>query len=285
MKTNESNFILNVVATPIGNTKEVSLRLKECFLETEIFLCEDTRVTKKLVNILGINNHYEYYKFDSFSENIKTNEVIDLIKSKKKVTLVSDAGYPNISDPGYKLIHECINNKIAINIINGPCSIIHALVGSGFPTQPFLFLGFLGKTKVERTKKILKYKNFHLTIVIFEAVHRIISTLQNLYEALGNKKVCIARELTKLHEEFLYFELKDYNTLNFNCKGEFVIVINNTNEETNFDENKIENEISELIKQNLKTKEIANLISQKYSIGQNLIYKIILKLKNNMNKI
>ena len=285
MKTNESTFILNVVATPIGNTNEVSSRLKECFLSTDIFLCEDTRVTKKLLSILAISKNYEFYKFDAFNENIKTNEIINLIKNSKKIiTLVSDAGYPNISDPGYKLIHECIKNQIAINIINGPCSIIHALVGSGFCTQPFLFLGFLGKTKNERIKKISEYKNLNLTFVIFESIHRISQTLQDLHDILGNQKICIARELTKLHEEFIYCNLDDCKNLNLNYKGEFVIVIENISNKS-INEKVINDEIINLLKEGLKTKLIANLLSKKYQINPNLIYKIILKLKNNTNKI
>ena len=163
MKTRDSQNKLYIAATPIGNLKEVSKRFLELINEMDILLCEDTRVIKKLLMLLNINKHFQYYKFDMFSELGQTQKIIDLIAKKNKVMLLSDAGYPTISDPGYQLVNACIKSDIAIEVINGPCSLIHALVGSGFSSQEFLYLGFLGKTSIERTKKLHKYIDINTT--------------------------------------------------------------------------------------------------------------------------
>lgn len=163
MKTRDSQNKLYIAATPIGNLKEVSKRFLELINEMDILLCEDTRVIKKLLMLLNINKHFQYYKFDMFSELGQTQKIIDLITKKNKVMLLSDAGYPTISDPGYQLANACIKSDIAIEVINGPCSLIHALVGSGFSSQEFLYLGFLGKTSIERTKKLHKYIDINTT--------------------------------------------------------------------------------------------------------------------------
>lgn len=248
MKTFENEYVLKVAATPIGNLFETSERLILTFQEVDIILCEDTRVTKHLLNLLNISINAQLVKFEKFTENQMSEKVISWIKDEhKKVLLVSDAGYPLISDPGYSLVKLCEENQIAVEVINGPSSIIHALVVSGFPTNNFMFLGFLGKTSSERINYLKPYKDLNTTFIILESVYRLKNTLEDLLNVLGNQKVCLARELTKKHEEIIHSDLSNLINSDINLKGEFVLVIHNEPDKQVVDAIDIVNEIKELL--------------------------------------
>lgn len=282
MKTFNSKYKINILATPIGNISEVSTRFINSINECDVILCEDTRVTKKLLTLLGIEKQFKLIKFELHNENNIIGDVIEMIFDGKNIGLVSDAGYPTISDPGYKLINECIKNEIAINVINGPSSVLHALVGSGLISQDFIFLGFIGKTRNERKKRIIKYSNIETTFVIFESPHRLKECLLDLQEILNPRsKICIARELTKIHEEFIYSTLEKINQEEIEPKGEYVIVIKNIlNENNNLN---IEKEIIKLKKLNYKTKDISRIISQEFNIDQHEVYNHVIKINNRSN--
>lgn len=284
MKTRDSQNKLYIAATPIGNLKEVSKRFLELINEMDILLCEDTRVIKKLLMLLNINKHFQYYKFDMFSELDQTQKIIDLIAKKNKVMLLSDAGYPTISDPGYQLVNACIKSDIAIEVINGPCSLIHALVGSGFSSQEFLYLGFLGKTSIERTKKLHKYIDINTTWIILESVHRLKECLKDLFKVLGAQNICIAHELTKLHEEFIYVNLSNIDNIELDYKGEFVIVIDKKPLEYKVNEFEINEKIVSLLRQGIRTKDISLILFNEYNLDAKLWYKKIIELKNKMDK-
>lgn len=284
MKTLESKYTLNIAATPIGNLQEVNKRFLDTIVNMDILLCEDTRVIKKLLMLLDIKKNFQYVKFDQFSELNQTQDVIDWIKSGKQVILLSDAGYPTISDPGYKLVYMCIQENIAINVINGPCSLIHGLVGSGFSSREFLFLGFLGKTSNERVKKINSYKHVNLTWVILESMHRIQECLVDLYNCLGNQRICIARELTKIHEEFVYCKLSEVSKLALNWKGEFIIIVDNKQSTTIVTKEIIDIDILELLKEGYKTKDISIIIANKYHLDAKNLYHQIIDFKNKISK-
>ncbi len=282
MKTFNSKYKINILATPIGNISEVSTRFINGINECDVILCEDTRVTKKLLTLLGFEKQFKLIKFELHNENNIIGDVIEMIFDGKNIGLVSDAGYPTISDPGYKLINECIKNEIAINVINGPSSVLHALVGSGLISQDFIFLGFIGKTRNERKKRIIKYSNIETTFVIFESPHRLKECLIDLQEILNPRsKICIARELTKIHEEFIYSTLEKINQEEIEPKGEYVIVIKNIlNENNNLN---IEKEIIKLKKLNYKTKDISRIISQEFNIDQHEVYNHVIKINNRSN--
>lgn len=284
MKTRDSQNKLYIAATPIGNLKEVSKRFLELINEMDILLCEDTRVIKKLIMLLNINKHFQYYKFDMFSELGQTQKIIDLITKKNKVMLLSDAGYPTISDPGYQLVNACIKSDIAIEVINGPCSLIHALVGSGFSSQEFLYLGFLGKTSIERTKKLHKYIDINTTWIILESVHRLKECLKDLFKVLGAQNICIAHELTKLHEEFIYVNLSNIDNIELDYKGEFVIVIDKKPLEYKVNEFEINEKIVSLLRQGIRTKDISLILFNEYNLDAKLWYKKIIELKNKIDK-
>ena len=195
--------IFYIVATPIGNLKDIALRALETLKNVDYILCEDTRVTGKLLN------HYEISKqmvsFNDFSEDKKTPNVIADLEMGKSVALVSDAGTPLISDPGYRLVRSAIHRGIRVESIPGASSIVSALVVSGLPPDKFTFLGYLPKPEIKRLK-ILEcvrenQKNLKSTTIILEAPYRLVKTLESITGIFGDVEIVVCRELTKLHEE------------------------------------------------------------------------------------
>ncbi len=199
---------LFIVATPIGNLKDISIRALEVLKSVDYVLCEDTRVTGKLLAYFDIDK--QMVTLNDFNESSKIPKVIDDLKIGKTIALVSDAGSPLISDPGYKIVREAIKNGIDIDPIPGPSAPIAALSVSGLPPDKFLFIGYLPK-KQEKRKNLLQslfsilqaMKNGGLkaSVIIFETPHRLLGTLQDLYKVFGDSDVAICREMTKLHQE------------------------------------------------------------------------------------
>lgn len=196
---------LYIIATPIGNLQDITLRAIEKLKSTEIILCEDTRKTGNLIKILLKERREKIYiSYFEQNEEKRIPEIINLLKNGKDVALVSDAGTPTISDPGFKLVRECIKNNIQVISIPGPTSLISALVSSGLPTDKFSFLGFLPEKKGNRLKLLNNLKEslklLNTTIIIFVSPYKITRTLEDMYSVFGNIPVLLARELTKIHE-------------------------------------------------------------------------------------
>jgi len=229
-----------VVATPIGNLGDITFRAIETLKNVDLILCEDTRVTKKLLDKYSINKPTMSYPSDDVvGKNYrqskflspKLNKIFELLEEGKNLALVSDAGTPGISDPGALLVSQIKNNfgdKVEVVPIPGATALITALSASGLPTHEFTFLGFLPHKKGRETlfKEIRDAKR---TVVFYESPHRILKTLESLQKFCPDKKVCIARELTKIYEEFKTgtpFELLEYLNKNpIKQKGEFTVIV------------------------------------------------------------
>jgi len=194
-----SEATLFVVATPIGNLEDVTHRALRILSEVDLIAAEDTRRTKKLLDHYQISTpQTSYHKFNI---KAKTDYLIKLIKEGQKIALVSDAGMPGISDPGYELIREAVGQGIRITPIPGPSAVITALAVSGLPTDKFIFLGFLPKKPGKRRKALKELIDFEGTIVLYESPYRLVKCLQDILATLGDRKVAAARELTKIYEE------------------------------------------------------------------------------------
>ena len=224
---------LFVVATPIGNLQDISFRAVETLKKVNCIFAEDTRTSKKLINHYDIDT--KLYSYHDHSSEKEIARLLDILKDHKDVALISDAGTPTISDPGYSLIRQCINEGIDIIPIPGASALTAAISASGLPSDAFTFIGFL-PTKKGRKKKISSLENLDMTIVLFESPHRLIKTLNQLKEALGERPIVVARELTKLYEEIIrgnfssaieFFEAKK-------IKGEIVIMIGKNDDRINF---------------------------------------------------
>ena len=222
---------LFVVPTPIGNLEDITLRAIRILQEADTVVCEDTRQTVKLLSHLKISK--PLISFYTQNQLKRIPQIISLLKQGKNIALVSDCGTPAISDPGYYLIKEALNNNITVVPLPGACALITALVGSGLATDSFIFLGFLRKKTGKMKKELELAKQTDKTIVFYESPHRILKTLDVCKEVFGdNANVVLARELTKKFEEFIRGSISEVigNLSNRQILGEFVVVVSNEQE-------------------------------------------------------
>lgn len=220
---NEDKNHLIVISTPIGNLQEINERAILAIQENYYFLCEDTRTTKKLFNFLNINySNKKFISYHKYNEKSRISEVLELLDNYNLV-LLSDAGYPGISDPGYVVINECIKKNIFVEVINGASAFINALVLSGWSHLPVTFYGFIDWKKAESS---LISSDNHI-LCFFESVHRIKESLKQMNKIFGDLDVFIGRELTKKNETHYFSTLSHINIPDDDLKGEFVILINN----------------------------------------------------------
>lgn len=220
---------LFIVATPIGNLRDITLRAIEILKEADYILCEDTRVTGKLLNDLGIEKRM--VAFNEYNENTKAEEVLAELLADKTIALVSDAGTPLVSDPGYKLVRDAISKGVKIESIPGPSAVITALTVSGLAPDRFLYLGYLPKKDGKRRTLLGEVKtlrdSFKTTVIFYESPFRVLETLQVINEVFGDIEVVVTRELTKMHEEVRREKVSEsiQHFTKTPPKGEFTILI------------------------------------------------------------
>ncbi len=276
----EQNFLskrplLYLLATPIGNLEDVSPRFLNVINEVDLIMCEDTRVTGKLLASFSIKK--PLYSLREHNEVTASNFAVKEILEGKKVAYVSDAGYPCISDPGAKLVEIALNNQINVTCIPGPNAALSALVASGIDSSHFYFHGFLSPKDKERKEELFELAKRKETMIFYEAPHRIKKILNDMLDAFGPRKACIARELSKLHEEYIRGSLSELSLLDeTTLKGELVIVIegNNKKEEKTIDDKDIIKMVNLCLDSGLSTKDAIKKVSEQTSINKNYIYKI-----------
>lgn len=266
---------LFLVATPIGNLKELSNRALEVLNEVSVIACEDTRNTLKLLSHFDL--HTRMIAYHNFNEEESSEGILKLLEEGKDVALVSDAGYPLISDPGYLLVNKVIEAGYDIVTISGPNAALNALVASGLKTNHYLFYGFLNAKQSQAKKELEELKQFPYTLIFYEAPHRIEKTLKLCLEVLGDRKACLARELTKLHEEYHRGTLSELCNLS-ELKGEMVLLIEGCDkQEETIDPKEALAMMDRLIREGHKTKEAAAIVAEKYSLSKNTLYNKYLK--------
>jgi len=266
---------LYIVSLPIGNLKDITLRALEILKSVKYIVCEDTRSLKKLINYyqLGTKKTISLYKG---IEKKKAEKVLALIEKGLDVAFVSEAGTPGISDPGAYLIRLAHERGIKVISVPGASALTCALSVSGINLDKgFIFLGFLPRKKSEQ-KEILENLPKNLPIVIFEAPHRMSKTIKTLLEILGNRKCFLARELTKIHEELLWTDLKSLSEREkFLGEITFIIMPENQEKVQKVDWQIIKNEIKKLKSQGLKSKEIAKILAKKYNLSAKILYNLM----------
>lgn len=279
MKRNKSfsssKPLLYLVATPIGNLKDITYRAIEVINDADIIACEDSRNTKKLLSFYNINK--PTFSLHEHNEKSASITLVEKIKEGNKVVYVSDAGYPLVSDPGFILVNECLNNDINVSLVPGPCAFLNALLPSGMDTTHFYFHGFLSPKDNARKKELESLKNKTETIIFYEAPHRILKTLNSIALVYPSRNIVLARELTKLHEEYIYFKASEVDQLDeASLKGEMVIILEGNKDNNDMSLDDIVNHIKELKKDQTKTnKDIIKEISQTYNISKNKIYDLV----------
>lgn len=272
MKENKGK--LYIVATPIGNLGDITLRAIEILKKVDIIAAEDTRHTLKLLNHLGISkplisNHRH-------NEEMKTEQFVEKILEGQDMAVVSDAGTPGICDPGEVLIKKCIEEEIDVIPIPGACAFINALIASGIDTKEFTFLGFLPLNKKLRKEKLHKVEKSKETVILYEAPHKIMSTLKDLEQILEDRQIVLARELTKLHEEFIRGSAREIIEKAENLKGEIVLIIEANKKvdiNTNFETMSLEEHYKLYEKQGLEKKEIIKKMAKDRNLSRNEIYQ------------
>lgn len=261
---------LYIVATPIGNLGEMTPRAIEILKAVDIIAAEDTRNTGKLLKHFGIETlSISYHKHN---EKQSAQGILKLLDEGKSVALVSDAGYPLISDPGQTLVSEVIEKDYAVVPISGSSAFINALVVSGIVTQPFSFMGFLESKDSTLKKQLEPIKNLNHTLIFYLSVHRVEKTLSVLHEVLGNRRVSIARELTKKHEEIIRGNLMDIIDSQITLKGEFVIVVEGFTQEQETDFDSLMEMIQETIEQGLTPSRAISQVAKQQNVSKNELY-------------
>lgn len=265
---------LYIVATPIGNLEDITLRALKTLKEVDIIACEDTRVTRKLLSKYDIEKPLVSYH--EYNEQQKARELISLLESGKNIALVSDSGTPGISDPGYRIVTLASQKGIEVIPVPGPCAAIAALSVSGLPTTRFAFFGFLPKSPKRRKEFLESIREYPETLVFYESPNRILETLKDIIEILGDRNVSISRELTKVFEESLKGKASSVlETLSQrqSIKGEITVVVEGKRyEETELGQ-EVERELKELREKGLSLKEAVKTVSKESGISKNLVYK------------
>ena len=265
---------LYIVATPIGNLEDITLRALKILKEIDLIAAEDTRQTLKLLNYYDI--HKPLISYHRHNEDVKSDVLIEKLKQGNNIALVSDAGTPGICDPGEEIIRKAIENKIEVIPIPGACAMINALVASGIDTKEFIFLGFLPLNKKLRLQKLNEIENSDKTIILYEAPHKMEQTLKDLKQILNNRRIVLAREITKIHEEFIRKDINELIENIENIKGEMILII-----ERNLDKKEEEKFLNKLTLEEhyeyyknigLTKKEIIKKIAKDRNVNKNEVY-------------
>lgn len=275
-----SSPVFYLIATPIGNRADISLRALEILKEADFVACEDTRNGAKLLAMYDINK--PLLSVREHNEVSRAHEIVERVTNGELGAYISDAGYPGISDPGEKLVQILLESDIAVSVIPGASAFISALVASGISSERFYFHGFLPPKKNARLKEIEQLKTREETLIIYESPHRVYESLNDLYKVLGNRSAVIARELTKLHEQYIRGQLRDLSQIEKgSLKGEIVLIIEGSHagELRQFDEENILAKVSELISLGLSEKDATTYIAKYENISKNALRDLIYKTK------
>ncbi len=275
MKTQESfrnnKNSLYLVSTPIGNLSDITYRAIEVLKQVDIIFAEDTRHSKILLDHYGINK--KTFSYFDHNEIVSGDKILNYLKEGKEVALISDAGTPGISDPGYLIAKEAIKEGFNVVSIPGASALLAAIVVSGLALQPFTFIGFLPRKESEKKAALEIYKYRKETIIIYEAPTRINNTLKTIYDILGNREIALAREMTKKYETIYRGYLSAFIDAEIVLKGEFVIIIEGNISDDAFKDLSIINHITLYLRQGYDEKEAMKLVAKDLNISKSEVYK------------
>jgi 16S rRNA (cytidine1402-2'-O)-methyltransferase len=262
---------LYIVATPIGNLEDITLRALRVLREADLIACEDTRQTRKLLD------HYAIAKptvsYHEHNETARAPELIEKMESGISIALVSDAGTPLVSDPGYRLVRLAAEKGIRVEPVPGPSALMAALSASGLPTDEFRFAGFLPPRAVQRKKALMRYQDESATVVFYEAPHRILETLADIEEVLGDRPLVVARELTKMHEEFSRGTAAELRQAGFPLKGEITLLIGKSETPAVRDERPIPEAVESLIRAGMNRMDAMKAVARERGVSKRDVYR------------
>jgi 16S rRNA (cytidine1402-2'-O)-methyltransferase len=269
--------ILYIVATPIGNLEDITLRALRVLKEVDRIAAEDTRYTRKLLSHYDIRTPLASYH--EHNERTAAPALVECMLRGDSIALVSDAGTPCISDPGYRLVVAAVSAGIQITPVPGPSAFVAALSAAALPTDRFVFEGFLPEKTKQRRQRLRSLHDDGRTLVFYEAPHRLKDSLNDIEAVLGDRAVVIARELTKIHEEFARGRIREIATqfADREVRGEVVIIVEGFTGESQASEVLLRNEVLKLHASGMRVKEIAELLAEKYAFSKGQIYRIALE--------
>lgn len=267
-----------MVATPIGNLEDVTLRALRVLREVDLVAAEDTRQVRKLLNHYGI--HKEALSYHEHNENIRTRQLMEALQAGRSVALVSDAGTPLLSDPGYQLVRACARASIPVVPVPGPSAVTTALVASGLPTGRFLFVGFPPRRRPARRRFFANVRDQDATLVLFESPQRLVDCLQDLLEVLGDRQVAVCRELTKVHEEVRRGTLSQVlNSLTAQpLRGEVTVVVEGA-AARGPEEAEVQAALRERFARGEGLREAAEVVAQALGLPRGRVYRLGVSLK------
>lgn len=266
--------LLYLVATPIGNLGEMSKRALEVLSDMDVIAAEDTRNTYSLLSQFGIKK--ELFSLREHNEIEASQHLISLLKNGKKVAYVSDAGYPGISDPGYLLVKEAIKSDVSVSTVSGSSAFINALVASGLPTDHFYFYGFLPKKGNEAKRELVNLIDREETLIFYESPHHIKETIELMHAVFGDRQTAIARELTKINEEYIRGTLDELVKLDFTTlKGEMVVIVGgNSNKDGSISDDQIRERLQFCLAKGISKKAAIEIVTNELKEPKNRVYKI-----------
>lgn len=279
---------LFIIATPVGNLSDISLRTRKTLEESDLILAEDTRVTIKILNHLGIKKRM--LSCHEFNERSRLSLISEAKINNQQIALVSDAGTPLISDPGFQIVREAIACGMKVIAIPGPSAFLLALVGSGIASHRFVFEGFLPDKPTEMKRRLNELKTEKRTLVFYVSPHKLVKTLQTTHGLLGDRQACLARELTKIHEEFIRLPLSELIAVieKREIIGECVLIIAGAETGGHEDDKesikeKLNMAIKEMLAADLSTKDIVAGCVRQYGLRKSAVYEVVLKYRQSKN--
>lgn len=265
----ENNLYL--IPTPIGNLDDITIRSLNLLKEVDIILCEDTRVTGSLLKKYDIKK--KLISCHEYNEDSVKEEVVQYLQEGKKIGLVTDQGSPIISDPGFRVVEEVIKNDFNVIGLPGATAFVPALIASGISPSRFLFYGFLNAKQGKQKQELTALKYLPYTIIFYEAPHRLKETLENMLEILGDRKICLARELSKIYEEYYRGTIMEILNDIENIKGEMVLIVEGNTEKIDYDNLDILEHINLYLEDGMDEKEAIKKVAKERNVAKSIIYK------------
>ena len=262
---------LYLIPTPIGNLEDITIRSLNTLKTVDFILCEDTRETGKLLNKYDIKKRL--VACHEFNQDKVKDYVVSELKNGLNIGLVTDQGTPIISDPGYIVVKEVIAQGFNVISLPGATAFVPALINSGIEPSPFLFYGFLNAKSSKQRKELQSLSKLPYTLIFYEAPHRLKDTLNNMLDILGDRKICLEREISKIHEEVIRDTIKGVISIADSLKGEFVLVVEGNHETVNYDDIDIIEHVEIYIKDGMSANDAIKLVAKERNVPKSVIYK------------
>ena len=262
---------LYLIPTPIGNLDDITIRSLNTLKIVDCILCEDTRETSKLLKKYNISK--KLISCHEYNEKQIKDKVVNMLKEGKNLGLVTDQGTPIISDPGFVIVKEVIDNNINVIPLPGATAFVPALISSGIYPDPFLFYGFLNSKSSKQKKELEKLKSYTDTLIFYEAPHRIVKTLTNMLDIFGDRNISVHREISKMYEEIIRGKISDLIEKCDNIKGEIVLVVEGNKDKVDYSNLSIVEHVNLYVDDGMDVKEAIKLVSKEREIAKSIVYK------------